>query len=60
MNDGSLTFSMNKKIIEKIEQALLTYENRVINNPIKKYRTAEIHAIAKYTAELIQEELEVK
>ncbi len=48
---------MNKRIIELIEQALVAYENRVILNPSKRYRTAEIHAIAKYTAELINDYL---
>lgn len=45
------------KIAEIIEQALISYENRIINNKSKKYRTAELHAISNYTAELIDDYL---
>lgn len=38
-----------------IETALITYENRVVNNPNKKYRTAEIKSIAQWTADQIEE-----
>ncbi len=50
---------MNKRIVELIEQALVSFENRVILKPNKRYRTAEIHSIAKYTAELIVEEVNI-
>ena len=46
---------MTKQVQELIEQALLNYEDRIINNPSKVYRAAECHAISKYTAKLIEE-----